>query len=119
MGADRDHLQAIDTAIAQIERYQLRGKKQFLENELIRTWILFQLQAIGKAAAALSAETRHSAPQVPWLDLVDFRHWLLRDEYRSNVELIWAIVEQQMPKLKVEIQALIQMNSEFIDGGID
>jgi len=119
MGADRDHLQAIDTAIAQIERYQLRGKKQFLENELIRTWILFQLQAIGKAAAALSAETRHAAPQIPWLDLVDFRHWLLRDEYRSNVELIWAIVEQQMPKLKVEIQALIQMNSEFIDGGID
>lgn len=112
MGADRDHLQAIETAIAQIERYQLRGKTQFLANELIRTWILFQLQAIGKAAAALSTETRHAAPQVPWLDLVDFRHWLLRDEYRSNVELIWAIVEQQMPQLKREIQTLIRTTSE-------
>jgi uncharacterized protein with HEPN domain len=54
MRKDRDRLLDIEEAIGKIERYASRGKAEFMDNELIQTWVLFQLQVIGEAARSLS-----------------------------------------------------------------
>jgi hypothetical protein len=42
MRSDRERLLDIEEAIVKIERYAVRGESEFMENELIQTWILFQ-----------------------------------------------------------------------------
>ena len=43
-------MQDIQEAINKIEKYAIRGREEFLANELIQSWILLQLQIIGEAA---------------------------------------------------------------------
>ena len=48
-----ERLRDILDAIANIERYSVRGRGAFEQDELVRTWILYHLQIIGEAAAQL------------------------------------------------------------------
>ena len=50
MRNDRERMQDIQEAIDKIEKYAVRGREEFLANELIQSWILLQLQIIGEAA---------------------------------------------------------------------
>ena len=50
MRNDRERMQDIQEAINKIEKYVVRGREEFLANELIQSWILLQLQIIGEAA---------------------------------------------------------------------
>jgi uncharacterized protein with HEPN domain len=58
MRSDAERLKDINEAIAKIDKYASRGKRTFLDDELIQTWVLFHLQMIGEAARAMSEETR-------------------------------------------------------------
>jgi uncharacterized protein with HEPN domain len=107
MRNDRERLIDIEEAIAKIERYAVRGKTEFMENELIQTWVLFQFQVIGEAARALSDETRERYAQVVWQDVIDFRNLLVHEYFRVDLELVWAIVEQDLPVLKTEVAAIL------------
>jgi uncharacterized protein with HEPN domain len=48
-----ERLRDILDAIANIERYSVRGRGAFEQDELVRIWILYHLQIIGEAAAQL------------------------------------------------------------------
>jgi uncharacterized protein with HEPN domain len=103
MRSDQERLLDIEEAIAKIERYSVRGKSEFMENELIQTWVLFQFQVIGEAARSLSDDTRTTYADVVWQDVIDFRNLLVHEYFRVDLELVWSIVEQQLPILKAQI----------------
>lgn len=46
MRNDRERMRDIFEAIAKIEKYAVRGKAEFFDNELIQGWTLLQLQII-------------------------------------------------------------------------
>jgi uncharacterized protein with HEPN domain len=104
---DRERLLDISEAIAKIERYAVRGKAEFMENELIQTWVLFQFQVIGEAARSLSDETRTAYAQVVWQDIIDFRNLLVHEYFRVNLDLVWSIVERELPTLKAQITEIV------------
>ncbi len=45
-------------AIAKIEQYAVQGKAAFVEQELIQTWMLYQLQVTGEAARGECSQNR-------------------------------------------------------------
>ena len=54
----------IQEAIAKMEKYLVRGKAEFLKDELIQSWTLLQLQIIGEAARSMSIETREKHSEI-------------------------------------------------------
>jgi len=86
-----DRLRLADTleAIGQIEKYSQSGRAAFDENELIRVWILHDLQIIGEACRGLSDDFRKAHPDELWSDVVGFRnvlvHKVLWDRSGSGV----------------------------------
>lgn len=108
MRPDQERLLDIDEAISKIERYTVRGKAAFMEDELIQTWILFQFQVIGEAARSLSDEIRSNYAQIFWRDIIDFRNLLVHEYFRIDLELVWRIVENQLPELKTQITAILK-----------
>lgn len=57
----RERLRDVIEAIANVERYAVRGRKAFEEDELIQNWIVRHLQIIGEAVRALPAPCRRSS----------------------------------------------------------
>ena len=48
-----DRLLDIPEAIKEIERYAVRGRDAFLQDELVQVWMVHHLQIIGETAACL------------------------------------------------------------------
>jgi uncharacterized protein with HEPN domain len=107
MRSDQERLLDIEEAIAKIDRYAVQGKSEFMKNELIQTWVLFQFQVIGEAARSLSNDTRTTYADVVWQDVIDFRNLLVHEYFRVDLELVWSIVEQQLPILKAQIAEIL------------
>ncbi|WP_324631212.1 HepT-like ribonuclease domain-containing protein [Phormidium sp. CCY1219] len=80
----------------------------FEENELIQTWIVYHLQIVGEASAAMSEAICIRHPEVPWLDMSDFRNLLVHEDFRIDTEIIWAIVPQELPRLKTQLETMLQ-----------
>jgi uncharacterized protein with HEPN domain len=103
MRNNRQRMRDIQEAIEKIEKYAVQGKEEFLANELIQSWMLLQLQIIGEAARSMNASTHEQYPEVSWRDIIDFRNLLVHEYFRVDLKLIWRIIEQELPKLKAQI----------------
>lgn len=106
MRDDRERIEDIREAINKIEKYSILGKDKFLNDELIQSWILLQLQTIGEAARAMSDETHIKYPEIAWRDIIDFRNLIVHGYFRIDLKLVWKIVEQELPILKKQIEKI-------------
>lgn len=104
MRKDSERLRDILEAIVQIERYAEQGKNAFDQNELIQVWVTYYLQIIGEAARATSSKLRDQYSQVAWVETSALRNLLIHEYFRINVEIMWAIVENDLPNLKRDIE---------------
>jgi len=86
---DRERLQDMREAIDQIERYAVRGKQVFDEDELIQIWIVHYLQIIGEAARSMSEDFINQHPDVPWIDIADFRNVLVHEYWKIENDIVW------------------------------
>ncbi|MEB3249007.1 MAG: HepT-like ribonuclease domain-containing protein [Merismopediaceae bacterium] len=108
MRNDWERLRDIQEALIQIDKYTNQGKAAFLDNELIQGWVLLHLQRIGEAARAMAKTTHQQYPQIPWQDIIDFRNILVHEYFRIDLELVWQIVETELPLLTQEINQILQ-----------
>ena len=108
MRNDRERIRDIQEAINKIEKYAIRGREESFANELIQSWILPQLQIIGEAARSMNSHTHEQYPEISWRDMIDFRNLLVHEYFRVDLELIWQIVEQELPILKQQIDSILQ-----------
>ena len=99
----RDMLEAIEY----IERYAVQGREAFERDELIQNWMVRHLQIIGEAARALPQDVRDRVSDVPWSKIIGMRHVLVHDYFRIDTEIVWDVVERDLPVLKRAMQALL------------
>lgn len=107
MRSDQARLRDIYEAIEQIEKYTAAGRARFDDDELIQTWVIHHLQVIGEAAPALSAEMKGSHPQIPWRQIIGMRHVLVHTYFGIDEDVVWAVVEDDLPPLKSQVEALL------------
>lgn len=110
MGKNRKDSRYQDTqeAIAKIEKYAVRGKTEFFDNELLQGWTLLQLQIIGEATRSMSTETREQYATINWQDIIDFRNLLVHEYFRVDIKIVWQIIEQDIPSLKQQINKILE-----------
>lgn len=108
MRSDRERLHDTLEAIAQIERYALQGQAAFQQDELIQTWIVHHLQIIGEASNTRSRQLLDQDPEVSWAAIVEFRNILVHEYFRVNLEIVWKIVERDLPTFKASIKTILQ-----------
>lgn len=108
MRSDLERMRDIQEAISKIEKYAIQGKVEFLANELIQGWTLLQLQIIGEAARSMSVQTKEKHSEINWRDIVDFRNLLVHEYFRVDLQIVWQIIEQEIPTLKKQINSILQ-----------
>ena len=108
MRPEAERLQDILAAITAIERYTSQGRQAFDDQELIQVWVVHHLQIIGEAASVLSADLMNQYSEVPWAQIVAFRNILVHEYFRISPNLIWAIVQNNLPQLKVTVERILR-----------
>jgi len=107
MRDDREKLLDMRDAIDAINKYANRGRRVFEDDELIQTWIVHYLQIIGEAASKISAGFQDEHPEIPWSKIVGMRNILVHDYFGIDTDVIWQVVEKDLPGLEEIIKNLL------------
>ncbi|MBP5975019.1 DUF86 domain-containing protein [Brasilonema sp. CT11] len=108
MRDDRLYLSNIFECIDRIESYTRDGKEVFLQTTIIQDAVIINFEIIGEATKRLSPEIRAVYPDVPWQQVAGFRDVLIHDYLKVNLNRVWGVIEQNLPQLKVTIEAILQ-----------
>jgi uncharacterized protein with HEPN domain len=100
-------LEDISDAVAKIERY-VRGldHDSFLASEMAIDSVVRNLEIMGEAASRLSPEFTAVHPDIAWAQIVGLRHRIVHEYFGIDVELIWQILQDDLPRLKRRLETL-------------
>ncbi|HSS51698.1 MAG TPA: DUF86 domain-containing protein [Thermoanaerobaculia bacterium] len=104
----RERLLDILEAIERTEKYAEQGRTVFEQDELVQVWTLHHLQIIGEAARSLEPDIRETFPEIPWTKIIGMRNILVHHYFEIDTEIVWSVVEKDLPLLKDQMQALLQ-----------
>jgi uncharacterized protein with HEPN domain len=96
-------------AISRIEKYAARGRDAFELDELIQNWMVSHLQIIGEAARAMSLPLKTRHPDIPWRRIGAMRNILVHQYFGIDTDIVWEVVEENLPDLKRAIAAVLAM----------
>lgn len=112
MRSERERLLDILEAIERIEKYAAQGKKAFEKDELIQNWMVSHITMIGEACRSLPDDFQARYAEVPWADIIGMRNILVHHYFGIDLDAVWAVVEHDIPDLKLKIQILIDQLKE-------
>jgi uncharacterized protein with HEPN domain len=103
---DRLFLGHILEAIADIESFVIEGRVSFMADRRTQSAVIRQLEIIGEAVKNLSIELTAREPGVPWRQIAGTRDRLIHGYFKVDLEAVWAMVEQDLPTLRVEVKRI-------------
>lgn len=107
MRDDRERLLDMLEAIQKIEQYVGDEMVSSQNENLVEVWMIHHLQIIGEAVSRVSSELREKYPEVAWGGMIGMRHVLVHGYFETDKELIWRVVEHDIPTLKAQIQKIL------------
>jgi uncharacterized protein with HEPN domain len=70
--------------------------------------IIRKLEVIGQAVKNLSDPAKSPQPQVPWKQIAGMRDKVIHDYFGVNLEIVWAVIEKDLPILSEAVFRLLQ-----------
>ena len=108
MKDDRVYLQHIRDAIDDIATYTSVGRGAFFADRMRQDATLRKLEVIGQAVKNLSEDMKSRQPHIPWKQIAGMRDKVIHDYFGVNLEIVWAVVEKELPKLAEAIRASLE-----------
>ena len=91
---------------ARLARQAVQGKQR---EDLDRDRVLLAalerfIEIIGEAANQLSADGRHSRPDIPWRQIIAMRNRLIHGYPSVDEDIIWKVVQNNIPDLIAKLE---------------
>ena|SRR3989344_4797099 len=104
---DNIYLGHILKSINNIERSTKNlSKREFENNEDITDATLKRIEIIGEAVKNLSKSIRKKYSNIGWQKIAGTRDVLIHAYFSVDMDLVWKIVKDDLPKLKKEIEKI-------------
>jgi len=110
--APDDCLRDVLDATAAIASYTSDGKLAFESNAMLRDAVVARLMQIGQAVKDAQSEgldLRRLRPDIPWRDIAGMRDRLAHRYWAMDVDIVWGVVETELPKLGAAVQELLAL----------
>jgi uncharacterized protein with HEPN domain len=100
-------LEDIILAIQKICRYTSQmDHDAFLRDELVIDGVARNLEIIGEATRQLPEDFRRVYSQIPWTQIAGLRNRIVHDYFGLDLEIIWEIIQHDLPEFEKQVRAL-------------
>jgi uncharacterized protein with HEPN domain len=111
------YLRHILDCITRIEDYVREGRQFFLNDPKTQDAVIRNLEVIGQAVKDFGKDELATRDiSVPWEAIAGLRNVLAHQYLGVDVQLVWKIVERDLPQLKVAVERLA---SRMLSGRAD
>jgi uncharacterized protein with HEPN domain len=86
---------------------------KFINDEVFRAAILYNLIVIGEAVASLTDDLKEKYTAVKWGDIKAFRNYVVHEYFDTSFSLVWKAASIETPKLRIEVLNIYK--NEFPD----
>ncbi len=69
--------------------------------------VIRRVEIIGEATRRLSLEFRAAHPDIPWQAMAGMRSRLIHDYDEVSLNLVWDVIQQDIPTLIAQVEPLI------------
>ena len=107
MKSDRIYLQHIREALAQLRVYAEEGRTNFFADRKTQDAVIRNFEVLGEAAKRLSTATTSRKPEIPWQQMAGTRDRLIHGYFTVKLELLWDVMETDLPALTRAIDELL------------
>jgi uncharacterized protein with HEPN domain len=108
MKDDTVFLRHISEMIRRIEENARDGKDAFMASHTLQDAVLRNLQTMSESTQRLSEDLKATRPDVEWAKIAAFRNVLVHGYLGIDLERIWDIVQNDVPKLKTAIVEMLK-----------
>lgn len=108
-------LQDILDAAGAIESYTRGGREAFAAEAMVRDAVIARLIQIGQAvkdAQASGVKLHALRPDIPWQRIAGMRDRLAHRYWETEVDVVWAVVETELPKLVAAVREMARTARE-------
>jgi len=81
-------------------------RASFFERGLVYDATIRNLELLGEAANRLPEEVRERRSDIPWRNMIDLRNRLIHGYFGVDDDIVWGVVENEIPALVTVLQAL-------------
>lgn len=107
MKDDRVYLLHVRDALEAIATYTVAGRDAFMADRKTQDAVIRNLEIIGEAVKRLSASLTNAHPGVRWRQIAGMRDKLVHDYFGVDLDLVWGVVERELPTLRREVDAML------------
>ncbi len=101
---DKGRLEHIIEAITYVKEFVgEREFEDFRQDKLRLYATIYNVQIIGEAVYKLSTDFKGTHQDVPWNLIEKMRHILVHDYFQINVEILWAVIIDDLPELEKHV----------------
>ena len=80
---------------------------EFQKKRTNRDAVLRNLEIIGEAVSQLPQDLKYQYPEVPWVEIKNFRNVVAHHYFMLNLERIWDIVQEKLDVLEKQVAEIL------------
>jgi uncharacterized protein with HEPN domain len=97
----------LDHAVEAVKMARGRTRSDLDLDRQLNLALVRLLEIVGEAAAKVSPATREQCPHIPWQDIVGLRNRLIHGYDEIDFDILWDIVNHDLPPLVGSLQQLL------------
>lgn len=111
MKEERLYLEHILECIEIINQYVTSGRESLADEKTLDA-VLHRIQIMVESSLRLPEESTKAYPEVGWQHLRNFRNRLVHQYLETDVDLLWRIIQNNIPLLKSAVEDMVTKFSE-------